>query len=87
MIKVQKLTGETVFTGLLSESKSIEDAISKLESATKEQVSTAHSEAPAASKPNTPTTTSKGLDIDDFMKEFSGEELYHINIFIYNSFS
>ena len=24
-------------------------------------------------------------DIDDFMKEFSGEELYHINIFIYNN--
>ena len=23
------------------------------------------------------------LDIDDFMREFSGEELYHINIFIY----
>ena len=25
------------------------------------------------------------LDIDNFMKEFSGEELYNINIFIYNN--
>jgi hypothetical protein len=25
------------------------------------------------------------LDIDDFMKEFSGEELYNLNIFIYNN--
>ena len=25
------------------------------------------------------------LDIDDFMREFSGEELYNINIFIYNN--
>ena len=26
------------------------------------------------------------LDIDNFMKEFSGEELYDINIFIYNTY-
>jgi len=51
---------------------SLEDAINKLELSTKEEVSTAHSEAPAASKSKAPAvSTPEGLDEEGFLSHIS----------------